>query len=246
MSFFEKVAMLLDMYSPLFVKGIYITLMLAIVGTGVGLILGSLVGVYRTIPIHRQKHRSLRILYKIGYGISTAYIELFRSTPMMVQAMVIYFGFIWVTGIKLNPTPTGMVIISINTGAYMAEIVRAGINSIDKGQYEAAHSVGLSHGQAMRGIILPQALRNIIPAIGNEFIINMKDSCVLSVISVGELFFATKSVAGASFATFPAYFIAAVVYLVLTIIVSQLLKRLEKKLDGPKNYELYIDDMATE
>ena len=85
MSFFEKVAMLLDMYSPLFVKGIYITLMLAIVGTGVGLILGSLVGVYRTIPIHRQKHRSLRILYKIGYGISTAYIELFRSTPMMVQ-----------------------------------------------------------------------------------------------------------------------------------------------------------------
>lgn len=163
---------------------------------------------------------------------------------MMVQAMVIYFGFIWITGVKLSPTPTGLVIISINTGAYMAEIVRAGINSIDKGQYEAAHSVGLSHGQAMRGIILPQALRNIIPAIGNEFIINMKDSCVLSVISVGELFFATKSVAGASFATFPAYFIAGVVYLVLTVVVSQLLKILEKRLDGPKNYELYADEAA--
>jgi putative lysine transport system permease protein len=246
MSFFISVKKVLELYGDLLIHGVWITILLAVVGTSVGLVIGSLIGVYRTIPIERKESLFLRILYRIGYVLTTIYIEVFRSTPMMVQAMVIYFGFIWVTGVKLDPTPTGMVIISINTGAYMAEIVRGGIISIDKGQFEAAHSVGLTHSQTMKGIILPQAMRNIMPPVGNEFIINMKDSCVLSVISVSELFFTTKSAAGATFETFPAYFIAGVIYLILTIVVTRILRRIEKKMDGDKHYELYLDEEETQ
>ncbi len=159
----------------------------------------------------------------------------------MVQAMLFYYSANAILGTRLDPLSFALVLLSINTGAYMAEIVRGGIISIDNGQYEAAHSVGLTHWQAMKGIIIPQALRNIMPAIGNEFIINMKDSVAFSVISVSELFFTGSSIAGASFKHVETFLLIAIFYLVLTLCTSHILARVEKRMDGDANYELYDD-----
>ena len=163
----------------------------------------------------------------------------------MVQAVLIYYTIVDLSGgTRINPVIFGLCLLSINTGAYMAEIVRGGIISIDDGQYEAAHSVGLTHWQTMKGIVMPQALRNIMPAVGNEFIINMKDSCVLSVVAVSELFFTMKSIASGNYQYTKSYLIAAIIYLILTLITTKILKRIEKKMDGEQHYELYVDKEA--
>lgn len=241
MDFILTIQKILTNYGHLFVHGIGITLLLAVVGTSVGLVIGMLVGMYRVIPVDNITNPVLCMLYKIGRFITTCYIELFRSTPMMVQAMILYFGVASILGIKMNVLIAGLFVITINTGAYMAEIVRSGIISVDSGQYEAAHSVGLSHWQTMKGIVMPQAVRNILPTIGNEFIINMKDSCVLSIIGVSEVFFTAQTVAGNIFDSFPPFIIASVIYLVLTLLTTRVLKAVEKRMDGADNYEKFID-----
>ena len=225
----------------LLLQGLGVTILLAIVGTFVGGIIGILVAIYRVIPIEKQENKLIRFLYHIGYKVLTIYIEVFRSTPLMVQAMLFYYSANAILGTRLDPLSFALVLLSINTGAYMAEIVRGGIISIDNGQYEAAHSVGLTHWQAMKGIIIPQALRTIMPAIGNEFIINMKDSVAFSVISVSELFFTGSSIAGASFKHVETFLLIAIFYLVLTLCTSHILARVEKRMDGDANYELYDD-----
>jgi len=120
----------------------------------------------------------------------------------------------------------------------MAEIVRGGIVSIDKGQFEAAQAIGMNHFQTMWNIVLPQVIRNILPATGNQFVINIKDTSVLNVISVTELYFTTKSISGNNFRYFESFFVACVIYFILTLIVSRLLRYLERKLDGPDNYTM--------
>lgn len=239
MNFFHWVSVILDRYGALLLKGTGVTILLAIVGTVVGFLIGLVIGMYKTLPITKEDPLWKRVLYKIFNFILSAYIEIFRSTPMMVQASVIFYGVAFLFGMRLNPIGAGMFIISINTGAYMAEIVRGGIISVDKGQFEATHSIGMSHFQSMVHVILPQAIRNIMPAVGNQFIINIKDSCVLSVISVSELFFMTKSAAGATFQFFPAYFITCVIYFVLCFSISQFLRYLETKMDGSDTYTIY-------
>ena len=239
LSFFDWVQLILNQYGSMLVKGTGITILLAIVGTGVGFLIGLLIGVYKTIPLRDEDPAIKRILYKIFNFILSAYIEIFRSTPMMVQAMVIFYGIAYAFSIRLNVITAGMFIISINTGAYMAEIVRGGIISVDKGQFEATHSIGMTHFQSMLYVILPQAIRNILPATGNQFIINIKDSCVLSVIGVTELFFQTKTAATATFQTFPSYFIACIVYFILCFSITQLLRYLETRMDGSDTYTIY-------
>ncbi len=242
MALFEPIPDILANYSEWYLRGIGVTLLLAVVGTLVGLLIGMLIGMYRVIPIERQSNRLLVVLYKIGRFLTTCYVEFFRSTPMMVQAMFIYFGIAAsLFGVKLNILTAGLLIITINTGAYMAEIVRSGIISVDDGQYEAAHSVGLSHWQTMKGIILPQALRNILPTIGNEFIINMKDSCVLSIIGVTEIFYTSQTIGGAMFNVGPPFLIASVIYLVLTLLTTRILALVQRKMDGSDHYELLVD-----
>ncbi len=239
MEFLQWVQVILNDYGSLLLQGTGITILLAIVGTAVGFVIGLLIGVYKTIPIRPDDPFWKRGLYKVFNFLLSTYIEIFRSTPMMVQAMVIYYGVAFAFAIRLNPITAGMFIISINTGAYMAEIVRGGIISVDKGQFEATHSIGMTHFQSMLYIILPQAIRNIMPATGNQFIINIKDSCVLNVISVTDLFFQTKSAAGATFQTFPAFFIACVIYFVLCFSITQLLRYVETKMDGSETYTIY-------
>jgi putative lysine transport system permease protein len=183
---------------------------------------------------------------KIINTILSMYVEVFRGTPMIVQAMVIYYGSKQAFDIDMSPLFAGIFIVSINTGAYMAEIVRGGIVSIDKGQFEAAYAVGMSHNQTMINVVLPQAIRNILPATGNEFVINIKDTSVLNVIAVTELFFQTKSVAGINYKYFETFFIASAIYFVMTYTVTRILRYIERKIDGPENYILYANQMQVQ
>lgn len=158
---------------------------------------------------------------------------------MIVQAMVIFYGAAMVYGIHLPTLYAGIFIVSINTGAYMAEIVRGGIISIDKGQFEAAHAIGMTHAQTMACIVLPQAIRNILPATSNEFIINIKDTSVLMVIGVTELFFQSKAAAGNNFRYFEVFLVTCVIYLIMTFTITRLLRYFEKKLEGPDVYTIH-------
>jgi len=185
-------------------------------------------------------------ILKIINSILSVYVEVFRGTPMIVQAMVIYYGYKQAFDIDMSPLFAGIFIVSINTGAYMAEIVRGGIVSIDKGQFEAAYAIGMSHSQTMINVVLPQAIRNILPATGNEFVINIKDTSVLNVIAVTELFFQTKSVSGINYKYFETFFIASVIYFVMTYTVTRILRYIERKIDGPENYILYANQMQVQ
>ena len=236
--FFQDALSILTEHYPFLLRGIGYTMLIALVGTVAGLLIGLATGVLRTCPM--SKNPVVRFLQKVINGIIAVYVEVFRGTPMMVQAMVIYWGFAFASGGATLPLiPSGILIVSINTGAYMAEIVRGGIISIDKGQFEGAAAVGMTHWQAMLHIILPQVLRNILPSVANEFVINIKDTSVLNVISVSELFFVSKSAAGTYFKYFEVFFITSCVYFVMTFTITRLLRWLEKKMDGPENYAIH-------
>ena len=236
--FFGWVRFLLEQYGPLFLSGVGVTLIVAITGTLAGFLLGLLVAILRTIPTSPKDPALKRIPLKILSWLLGVYIEVFRGTPMIVQAMVIYYGGMTI-GLRMPVLTAAILIVSVNTGAYMAEIIRGGIISVDKGQKEAAHAIGMTHWQSMVYVVLPQAVRNIMPSIGNEFVVNIKDSSVLNVISVNELFFMSKSAAGTYLRYFEVFFITACIYLVLTFTVTRLLRILERKMDGKTNYIIY-------
>lgn len=159
---------------------------------------------------------------------------------MMVQAVVIYWGYAFAAGGKTLPLiPSAIVIVSINTGAYIAEIVRGGIIGVDKGQFEAAYAMGMSHFQTMTSVVLPQVMKSILPAVSNEFVINIKDTSVLNVIGVSELFFIMSITVKTTYKNFPVYFIGCVIYFILTFSITRLIKLVEKKINGKKNYSLY-------
>ncbi len=233
-TFLEWIIYILNHYGSWFLKGTVVTLLIALLGTVIGFLIGLGLGSVKTIPLSRSKFK--RFLMNIVNAAITCYVEIFRGTPMMVQAIVLYFGMQEFMGINFSPTVAGIIIVSINTGAYMVEVVRGGIESIDSGQIEAAKSIGMTHGQAMIHVILPQTIRNILPATGNEFIINIKDTSVLNVISVTELFFVTKSIKGAIFRTYETFIVAAIIYFILTLTVTRILKALEKRMDGPVEF----------
>ena len=241
-NFWGWVVYLLQQYGPSFLRGAGTTMLIAVISTAVGCLIGFGVGIVQTTPADKA-HPVKYILMKLVRFLLDAYVEIFRGTPMMVQAMFIYYGLAQLFNIHLGTMEAALFIVSINTGAYMAETVRGGILSIDTGQTEGAKAIGMTHVQTMNAVILPQALRNIMPQIGNNLIINIKDTCVLSVIGTVELFFATKSVAGAMYTYFEAFTITMVIYFVLTFSCSRLLRLWESKMDGPDSYELY--DLAT-
>ena len=241
-NFWGWVVYLLQQYGPSFLRGAGTTMLIAVISTAVGCLIGFGVGIVQTTPADKA-HPVKYILMKLVRFLLDAYVEIFRGTPMMVQAMFIYYGLAQLFNIHLGTMEAALFIVSINTGAYMAETVRGGILSIDPGQTEGAKAIGMTHVQTMNAVILPQALRNIMPQIGNNLIINIKDTCVLSVIGTVELFFATKSVAGAMYTYFEAFTITMVIYFVLTFSCSRLLRLCESKMGGPDSYELY--DLAT-
>lgn len=222
---------------PSYLNGAYMTLAIAILSTIIGALIGLFIGIMHTIPLRKNSIKSA-ILKTINL-ILTVYVEIFRGTPMIVQAMVVFYG-LAAYGFEMDRFVAALVVVGLNTGAYMAEYVRGGILSIDKGQYEAAQSIGMGHFQTMVNVILPQVLRNILPATGNQLIMNIKDSAVLSVISVTELFFSTKSIAGANFRFAESFFISCVMYLIMTIVATVILRIVEKKIDGPNDYKVEL------
>ena len=238
MQFFKDVVEIVAKYYPNLLRGVGYTMLIALTGTVAGLLIGLATGVLRTTPL--SKNGFVRVLQKILNAVIAVYVEIFRGTPMMVQAMVIYWGYAFATGGSTLPLiPSGIIIVSINTGAYMAETVRGGIISIDKGQFEGASSIGMSHWQAMLHVILPQVLRNILPSVSNEFVINIKDTSVLNVIGVTELYYFAGIIKRQSFQTFQTYLVVCVIYFILTFTVTRLLRFVESKLDGEENYTVF-------
>ncbi len=238
-TFMGWVIFLFQKYHSFFLDGCRATLVLALVGTLFGCVIGLMVGVVRTMPAPKQNANFLvKILYRATQLVMLAYVEVFRGTPMIVQAMVIYYGSMEVFAINMTPMFAGLLVVSINTGAYMAETVRGGIDSIDVGQTEAGKALGMTHWQIMTSVIIPQTIRDIMPQIGNNLIINIKDTSVLSVISVTELFFSGNSAAGVYYRYFEVYFVVSVLYFAMTLTCALLLRLLERKIDGSGSYQL--------
>lgn len=240
----ELMSKIFSQYWPMFLRGAAATLMISLTATILGCLIGLLIGVVRTTPTPERgaKRGILRALN----GIFSVYIEFFRGTPMIVQAMVIFYGSAQAFDIQMDRFAAAILIVAINTGAYMAEIVRGGIISVEQGQYEAAQAIGMNHMQTMLYVILPQAIRNILPATGNEFVINIKDTSVLSVISVTELFFQTKSIAGITYKYFEPFIVASLIYLAMTYSVTRILRMIERKLDGPATFIMAGNQMQVQ
>lgn len=238
MSFFRDVLNIITKYYPQLLAGVGNTMLIALTGTVAGLAVGLLTGIARTTA--PSKNPVLHVLQKILNAIIAVYVEVFRGTPMMVQSMVIYWGYAYATGGSTLPlVPSGILIVSINTGAYMAEIVRGGIISIDRGQFEGAMSIGMTHSQTMFKVIIPQVMRNILPSVSNEFVINIKDTSVLNVIGVTELYYFAGIIKRQNFQTFQTYLVVCVLYFILTFAVTRLLRFAEKKLNGKDSYTIF-------
>jgi len=243
MNFWQRIIYLLQHYGSSYAKGAGTTMLIALVSTFIGCVIGFAVGIVQTIPLDSKRDSGIkRFLISLVKILLKAYVELFRGTPMIVQAVFIYYGAAQLFNIQLGMWQSAFLVVSINTGAYMAESVRGGIISVDSGQMEGAKAIGMTHFQAMVNVILPQAFRNIIPQIGNNFIINIKDTSVLSIISIVDLFFVHKSVAGAMYTYFESATIVMAIYLTMTLVSSRLLNLWERYLDGNDNYEL-VDNM---
>ena len=237
MIFFNNITNIIDKYSGLLFKGLGYTMLIALIGTIIGLIIGLFAGIIRTIP--KSKNTAPAIIQKCINAVITVYVEVFRGTPMMVQAMVIYWGFAFANGGSTLPLiPAGIFIVSINTGAYMTEIVRGGIISVDKGQFEGAYSCGMNHFQAMVHVIIPQVMKNILPSVSNEFVINIKDTSVLNVIGVMELFYQATKIQTMTYQIFETYMIICVIYFVMTFSITRILRFIEKKLAGNNSYTI--------
>ncbi len=229
-SFFQTVWKIVTTYWPSLLLGVRTTLIVAIVGTAVGFLIGLLVGGFRAVKLDYTASAPARFFKKLFNGITSIYIGIFRGTPMMVQAVFIYYALLSV--IHWDKMTAALFIISVNTGAYMSEIIRSGIQSVDPGQTEAARSLGMSNSLCMMSVVLPQAIKNAFPAIGNELIVNIKDSSVLMIISITELMFQAKSIAGTNYKFTETYFVEACIYLILTTIASLILNAIEKRMNS--------------
>lgn len=231
-TFFGEMKSIWSRYSSLFLKGIVNTLFIAIVSTLLGFLIGLLVAIIRKTEVSKIKNPIGYGIYKIVNFLLGVYVEVFRGTPMMVQSVIIFYGLKQYFDIDLSTMFAAILIVSINTGAYLSEVVRGGINSINKGQFEACKALGMTHWQTMKNVVIPQAVKTILPSLGNEFVINIKDTSVLNVISVTELFFMSKSVAGSTYQYFPTYLITAIIYFVLTFAITRILFVVEKRMSG--------------
>lgn len=232
--FFPGVWYLIITRWPVFLSGILTTLSIALVGTFFGFVLGLGLASLRLLPEGDKHRKGYRILRTVLDKVSHAYIQVFRGTPMIVQATVIYYGVATLFG-YWSAFVAGMVVVSLNTAAYLAEIIRGSVNALDRGQYEAGLAIGMTYPQIMWHILLPQAIRHAIPAIGNEFIVNIKDTAVLSVIAVADLFYSGKFIITASYRQFEVYFIISIIYLIMTLSASALLRRFEASLHVKSN-----------
>jgi polar amino acid transport system permease protein len=221
----------LSKYWTYYLIGAKNTILLALLAVVIGVLIGMLLAIGRV-----GKNRALKFL-------ATAYVEFIRGTPLLVQLFIIYYG-LQAIGIRFPDSPiasrilginfadfmAGVITMGINSGAYVCEIFRAGIQSIDKGQTEAARSLGLSQARTLIYVVIPQAIRNVLPALGNEFVVVIKESSIVSIIGIADLMYKANTVRGNTFQPFEPLLVAALVYFLLTFPLSKLLARIEKRM----------------
>lgn len=207
-------------YGSFFLKGIKITILISLIGVALGSILGAFVALMKLSKI------------KIISWIASIYIEILRGTPMLVQVFIVFFGITAALGLDISALVCGTIALVINSSAYIAEIIRAGINAVYKGQMEAARSLGLNYRQTMKSVIMPQAIKNILPALGNEFVTLIKESSIVSTIGVGEIMFNAQVVQGISFDPFTPLIVAAALYFVLTFVLTRIMNMIEGRLNA--------------
>ncbi|HDC6134540.1 TPA: ABC transporter permease subunit [Staphylococcus aureus] len=207
-------------YGSFFLKGIKITILISLIGVALGSILGAFVALMKLSKI------------KIISWIASIYIEILRGTPMLVQVFIVFFGITAALGLDISALVCGTIALVINSSAYIAEIIRAGINAVDKGQMEAARSLGLNYRQTMKSVIMTQAIKNILPALGNEFVTLIKESSIVSTIGVGEIMFNAQVVQGISFDPFTPLLVAAALYFVLTFVLTRIMNMIEGRLNA--------------
>lgn len=208
----------LSKYYMFFLNGAKFTIILAIFTVLFGVVLGVVLALMRI-----SKNKPLNF-------VSAAYVEFIRGTPLMVQLFIIYYALPNMIGVNLPDMVSAILALAVNSSAYVSEIIRAGIQAVDKGQMEAARSLGMPYGMAMRYIIIPQAIKNILPALGNEFIVVIKESSIVSVIGIHELMYNADTVRGNTFRAFEPLIIAAFMYFIMTFTLSKLMGRFERRL----------------
>ena len=240
--FLDSMVYIASRYWPDFLRGLSVTLRLSFAGTVAGLLLAIIFVFFRTLPVGERDGEIAVFLKRSGNFLVKTYVNVFRGTPMMVQAVIIYY-LLPVALAALFKVPqaevdkiftlmtAGFVVVTLNTAAYLTEVLRGGIEAVDKGQLEAARSLGMSYWQAMRLVIFPQGIKNALPAICNEFLINIKDTSVLNVIGVAELFFVAQDAKYQYYRTYEPFIIAAVIYLVVTLSTSRLIMAIEKRMN---------------
>ena len=244
----NDIGRLLGVYWESYLSGMGSTLILAVVATAIGCVIGLVCGILNTIPYSKNDSSAKKFFLKLIRALIRIYVEVFRGTPMILQAVFIYYGLPYFTNNAYHFDSiwvASILIVSINTGAYMAESVRGGIISINPGQTEGAKAIGMNHFQTMTSVILPQAIRNIMPQIGNNFIINVKDTSVMFIITFTEFFAVHRNIVGLNYMYFPSATIEMAGYLAVTLTASLILRAVERRMDGKSSYELVQTDNLT-
>ena len=205
------------------IDGLKNTLMIAIVGLIIGIFIGTLIATVRVLPKYK-------LLPRVLNGICSFYVELFRGTPMVVQLLIFYYVLFPIMGIKMDGVEVSMMVFGLNSGAYISEIMRSGIQSVDIGQMEGGRSVGLSFGTTMMQIVIPQAVKNILPTLGNEFIALIKETSVVSFVGAADLYKAFNVIGSNSYEFMVPYIVMALIYIVMVLIISLAIRLMERSL----------------
>lgn len=205
------------------VEGLQNTLLIAITGLIIGIIIGTLIATVRVLPKYK-------LLPRVLNAVCSFYVALFRGTPMVVQLLVFYFVLCPLIGWRITPVQVSILVFGLNSGAYISEIMRSGIQSVDPGQMEAGRAVGLSFGTSMMKIVIPQAVKNILPTMGNEFIVLIKETSVVSLVGAADLYVAFNYIGSNSYEFMVPYLVMALIYITLVLIISLLIKLMERSL----------------
>lgn len=205
------------------VEGLKNTLLIAVIGLIIGIAIGTLIATVRVIPKYK-------VLPRILNGFCSFYVGLFRGTPMVVQLLVFYYVMLPIIGVKMTGVNVSILVFGLNSGAYISEIMRSGILSVDHGQMEAGRAVGLSFGTTMMKIVIPQAVKNILPTLGNEFIALIKETSVVSFVGAADLYVAFNYIGSNSYEFMVPYLVMAIIYIVIVLLISGGIKIMERSL----------------
>ena len=204
-------------------EGLQNTLLIAVLGLIIGIALGTIIAVVRVLPKYN-------VLPRVLNGICSFYVGLFRGTPIVVQLLVFYYVMLPLLGLRMSSVNVALVVFGLNSGAYISEIMRSGILSVDNGQMEAGRAVGLSYWTTMLKIVIPQAIKNILPTLGNEFIALIKETSVVSFVGATDLYIAFNMIGSNSYEFMVPYLVMALIYIVLVLLISMGIKLMERSL----------------